>query len=476
MIGYLLKRLLVLAVVIAGVYFAVRYSPMLQEWIHSDVAVQEDDDAVLEEGTESYRELPSSDVPFVHAVMPKMALPSGIAKMLEKDEVRLTSGRVVVYTFPDQIEEGTTEEEWVLDDHGPQCCVRRTGEGLYEIAVADGEGNKVRVLNLRARDGVWEGTQDAEGREVGLLIPNNGGENEAREALLMPQVEIALPTTGKGLAVSRTQMEAIGRITPNMLSSEEYKLKLNTEKKSALAGLESSLRGEAVWTIPNGLKMPNVARNHDIMINVSSLLPPPFTCQMEPFATTENTLVGFNVRLSDRFDFFETVTTKLLAYANAPHAPAMNGIPAKAFSIAHVYYLLSSIPQQASQPEEQRKTATRYASLFLNSAWKEFCEKNMAHLPMPDEESITLKNGKAEVFAGTLRQLIRFSGRSTQDYLCSVLSNAARDFFLSDFKEHTSVRRPAFKLRLNSVKISSDDRATWFFVILPAIARISDAS
>lgn len=464
MIGYLFKRILVLIVVIAGVYFAVQYSPMLQKWIHSDVAVQEDDDAALEEGTESYRELPSSDVPFIQAVMPNTVLPSGIAKMLEKDEVLLSSGRMVVYTFPNQIGENTTGEEWVLDDHGTQCCVRRTGDGLYEIAVVDGQGNKVRVLNMRAKDRVWEGTQDAEGREVGLLLPNNGGEREAREALLMPQVEIALPTEGRGLAVSRTRMEAVGRITPNMLSVGEYELKLDKEKKAALDGLKASLRGEAVWTIPNGLKMPNVAQDNDIILNVVSLTPP-FICQMEPFAATENTLVSFNVRLSDRFDFAKSVITKLLTYANAPHASSMNGKPAKAFSIAHIYYLLSTIPQQASQPEEQRKTAIRYASLFLNSAWKEFCEKNMAHLPMPDEESVVSKNGKVEVFAGTVRQLVRFSGKSTQDYLCNVLSNAARDFFLSDFNEFASARRPAVKLRLDGVKISSDDRATWYFVI-----------
>lgn len=464
MLGYIIKRLLLLAVVIAGVYVLVQNAPVWQEW--ASLGRREADDAgVLSEEADSYKELPASEVPLVQAVLPGTSLPHGVRRLLEKENAELSSGRLVLYAFPGQLGGRTEVVEWELDEQGAKMHVARQGAGQYELSVVDENGEKACSLTMRTEGDNWVSTQDTGGREVAILLPNDGGEQEARAVLLMPKIELLLPNSGEGLSVPDPRSATIGKITPQILGSSEYELRINRDERAALSSLEASLRGKAVWTMQGGLKMPNVAQNNEVVLNVQDPVKVPFECSLSAHSMVENTLVAFDVQLEDRYDLARLVLKKLLSYVNTSRAAAKLGNPSKAFSIAHVYYLLSLIPQQVSEPKQQRETAVRYASLFLNPEWRDFCEKNLPHLPMPDHESVTLKNGRIHVLEGSVRQLTRLSGHSIQAYLCKMLSEITRNFFNQEFTSFAAAKRPLAKLCLDRVKVGSDGRAVWFFTI-----------
>ena len=464
MLGYIIKRLLLLAVVIAGIYVLVQNAPVWQEWANLDR--QETGEAGdLSDEADSYKELPASGVPLVQAILPGTPLPQGVRRLLEKGDAEISSGRFVLYAFPEQLEGRTETVEWELDDHGAKLHVAKQGGDQYELSVVDENGKKVCSLTVRTEGDNWVSTRDTTGRDVAILLPNDGGEQEARAALLMPKIELTLPSSGEGLSIPASRSETIGKMTPQMLETTEYELRLNKNERVALNSLESSLRGKAVRVMQGGLKMPNVAQSNNVVLKVQDPVKVPFECSLDAHSMVENTLVAFNVQLEDRYDLARPVLKKLLTYVNTPRAAAKFGNPSKAFSIAHVYYLLSLLPKQASEPEEQRKTAIHYASLFLNSEWREFCEKNLSHLPMPDHESVTFKGGRVHVFDGSLRQLTRLSGHSTQSYLCKMLSEMTRNFFNQEFASFAAAKRPLSKLCLDGVRVGSDGHATWFFTL-----------
>ena len=102
MLGYIIKRLLLLAVVIAGIYVLVQNAPVWQEWANLDR--QETGEAGdLSDEADSYKELPASGVPLVQAVLPGTPLPQGVRRLLEKGDAELSSGRFVLYAFPEQL-------------------------------------------------------------------------------------------------------------------------------------------------------------------------------------------------------------------------------------------------------------------------------------------------------------------------------------------------------------------------------------
>ena len=394
----------------------------------------------------------------IKPVLIGQTVPSFVKSLFNDTNSRIDIGTVTIYHLSPTESDRADSLSRELDGSAYYATISPgDAAGKWELRLLEqGETLPGGKVTITTKGDTLRSITDENGQSVALRLPINQEGKTVGEALLLPELRIALPTIGNSQKTKTNGADNIAGLAPEHLTCEPQKLSFGASPQAKK--WESNLKGSVSYTAEDLLRLPAVTtRNKVILVGQD-----PQLCRMPARGEERGGMIFYSPELKIRYDLRRQVIARILHFANLPHSSSAQK-KHNPHSLAGTYYIVNRILEV---PEKKRAEAVRqYANLFADEKFASFCEKELSYMTKPYRGGVSGKGTRIEVEPKVMEQLMVINFRDIQLCLCERLTQEARTEFSHLLQEQQNAAVAGKELVLREVQMTDTDELIWLFEV-----------
>ncbi len=384
-------------------------------------------------------------------------LPPCILKFFSNHALRISSGDLHIHYLKRSAEDTPRTRNYQLSSDGQFANISPSNEpGTWVLQIMRNEQEEPSdKLFIRVQNGMLHGISDQSGDSPALALPLSFGQSQKASIILMPEYNAVVGGNSTKLVLPKKDLML--RFSPECFRVSPHRLEFvaSAVTDTALKNCSGKIHHSY-----GDISIPDVTSRNIVQLHT----PSSSSLDVSPVGKSHVSCINYEVQGSLDYDVKQAVMQAVEKYANEPRGTVSSGKKKTAASVAGLYHAVDEVIHSAAN----KRTAAiqRYALLFADKKFMEFCEREMDSMPMPSANAFIGSDTHAQVSSKAMKILEGFDFTGIRLYLCEHLSHVAR-LELTEQVKKLHHNAPFWKLQLTRVYSSEPGELTWIFTGQP---------